>query len=97
MATYLILNLAFMLAVFIIARMSFHLPSKAIAVTLLVLLVLTAVFDNVIIGLDIVGYDSSKILGIYIGNAPIEDFMYAILAVMLVPVVWRKLGANHAK
>lgn len=45
------------------------------------LFVLTAVFDNLIVGLSIVDYDPAKILGIHIGVAPVEDFMYALLAV----------------
>ena len=96
MATYLILNLLFILAVYFVARIKLRKPSKAILVTLIVLITLTAVFDNVIVGLSIVDYDPSKILGIYVGYAPIEDFMYAVLAVMLVPIVWRKLGTRHA-
>lgn len=96
MATYLILNLVFMAAVYAATYAGFRKPSPAILVTLLALLVLTAVFDNVIVGLSIVGYDPAKILGVYVGVAPVEDFMYAILAVMLVPAVWRRLGAKHA-
>lgn len=69
----------------------------ALFVTLTALLILTAVFDNVIVGLDIVAYDSAKILGVYVGIAPIEDFIYAILAVAIVPAIWSKLGVNHAK
>lgn len=95
MATYLILNLVFIVGVYAAARVGFHKPSKVILVTLFALIALTAVFDNVIVGLSIVGYDPSKILGVYVGYAPIEDFMYAILAVIIVPVVWRKLGARH--
>lgn len=72
-------------------------PGKAIAVTLIILLVLTAVFDNVIVGLSIVGYDSEKILGAYIGYAPIEDFMYAVLAVLIVPAIWHILGTKHVQ
>lgn len=96
MTTYLLLNLAFMLAALVILRFKLGKPSRPIIITLIALLLLTAVFDNVLIGLSFIAYDTSKLLGIYIGNAPIEDFMYAILAVMLVPAVWHKLGAKHA-
>lgn len=97
MATYLILNLLFILVVCLVLRFRFRWPSRALFVTFIILMVLTAVFDNLIVGLSIVDYDPSKILGVRIGYAPIEDFMYAILAVILVPAVWHKIGASHAK
>jgi lycopene cyclase domain-containing protein len=97
MATYLILNIIFILIVCIVARVAFHRPSKAFVATFIVLIILTAVFDNVIVGLSIVDYDPAKILEIKIGFAPIEDFMYAVLAVIIVPIVWHRLGSKHAQ
>jgi lycopene cyclase domain-containing protein len=47
------------------------------------MLIGTAIFDNAIIGFGLVAYDESKITGIKIGLAPIEDFAYAIAAVLL--------------
>lgn len=96
MATYLILNLIFIAIVCIIARVTIHHPSKAFVATFVALIILTAIFDNVIVGLSIVDYDPSKILGAKIGFAPIEDFMYAVLAVIMVPIVWHRLGSKHA-
>lgn len=46
---------------------------------------LTAIFDNVIIGTGIVAYDEEKLLGIKILYAPIEDFAYTAVALVLVP------------
>lgn len=69
--------------------------SRALFITLASLLVLTAIFDNVIVGLNIVGYHPDKILGLYIGAAPVEDFFYALLAVIVIPAVWHRLGINH--
>ena len=43
----------------------------------------TAIFDNAIIGAGLVAYDETKILGLKIGLAPIEDFAYAIGVVLL--------------
>ena len=65
-----------------------NLPSLAWWLTLVVLIILTAVFDNLIIMLSIVDYDPSKILGLKVMNAPIEDFMYTLLAVIMVPAFW---------
>lgn len=46
---------------------------------------LTAIFDNVIIGTGIVAYDEDKLLGIKILYAPIEDFAYTAVALVLIP------------
>lgn len=97
MATYLILNLLFIAVICLAFAKWFRKPDKAILVTLLLLMLLTAIFDNVIVGLSIVGYDTSKIVGVYVGKAPVEDFMYAILAVIIVPTIWTKLGIHHAR
>lgn len=91
MATYLILNSLFMTAVFVAFKIKQRWPRRALLLTAVVLFVLTAVFDNIIIGLSIVDYDPAKILGVRIGVAPIEDFMYALFAVVIVPAIWSKL------
>ena len=62
------------------------------ASTLIVLLLFTAVFDNLIVGLGIVAYDPAKISGVFIGVAPIEDFAYSIAAVLVLPTLWGVLG-----
>ena len=62
--------------------------SKAVIVTLVVLIITTALFDSLIIAAGIVAYDTTKILGWYIGRAPIEDFAYAIFAGIAMPTLW---------
>ena len=52
---------------------------------------MTLVFDNVIIALGIVGYDATKISGLLLGLAPIEDFAYTVVSVMAVAIIWTKL------
>ena len=71
-------------------RVTLQKPMKPLVLTLIIILLLTAVFDSLIVGFGMVAYDPTKILGIKIGNAPIEDFFYALLAVMLVPVIWNR-------
>jgi lycopene cyclase domain-containing protein len=66
----------------------------ALLLTLATLLVLTGVFDNVIVGLGIVSYDNAKITGALIGVAPIEDFAYAIAAVFALPALWVLIPAK---
>ncbi|WIE65298.1 lycopene cyclase domain-containing protein [Curtobacterium sp. MCLR17_036] len=52
------------------------------------LLVMTIVFDNVIVGLGIVDYDAGLISGAKIGVIPVEDLAYAMSAVVLLPSLW---------
>lgn len=49
------------------------------------MLLMTLVFDNLIIGSGIVDYDYSKTAGIRLFLAPIEDFAYTLVALVLVP------------
>jgi lycopene cyclase domain-containing protein len=86
--TYLILNTVFMACIIGALHKYIAKPNTAWWVTLGALLVLTAIFDSVIIWAAIVGYDATKLLGIYVGYAPVEDFFYALLAAVLVPTLW---------
>lgn len=97
MATYLILNLCFLIGVVFLLRIKPRHPSRVWWLVLGLLLILTSVFDSLIITAEIVGYDTQKILGIYIGKAPIEDFFYAIVAVILVPSLWNKFGGAYER
>ena len=94
--TYAILSLAFLLgavgvAVAAVALRGQHrirpllLPAALAGV---VLMVLTAVFDNVMIGLGIMQYSDDAISGLRIGLAPIEDFAYPLAALILLPSLW---------
>lgn len=87
--TYLIMNLVFLVCIAVLFAQHLVKPTKAWWLTLIILLALTAVFDSFIIGAGIVGYDANKILGVYIGLAPVEDFFYAVLAVIIVPALWK--------
>jgi lycopene cyclase domain-containing protein len=60
-----------------------------------VMLVMTAVFDNIMIGVGLVGYDAKKISGVFIGIAPLEDFSYAVAALILLPSLWVLLGTRR--
>lgn len=60
-----------------------------------VLLVLTAVFDNVMIAAGLFTYPEHLISGVRIGLAPIEDFAYPLCAAFLVPAVFTLLGGSR--
>jgi lycopene cyclase domain-containing protein len=96
--TYWALNAIFMgvvAVVAIIALVTRRSPRwLAVVLGLGILLVLTAVFDNVMIGIGLVGYDRSLISGAFIGIAPLEDFAYAIAAAVLLPSIWTLIGGR---
>ena len=96
--TYWLLNLPF-LAVAALVALAAVLARRSprwrgIGLTAIVLLLATAVFDNVLVATGIVGYDASRISGMLVGVAPLEDFAYAVAAVVLLPSLWSLLGAS---
>lgn len=95
MATYLLMNIIFAAATLALLRVRPRRPSRVWWIMLTALLVLTAVFDSLMVYFAMIDYDPAKILGIRIGLAPIEDFFYAIYAAIIVPFIWNKLGRKH--
>ncbi|WP_285116300.1 lycopene cyclase domain-containing protein [Leifsonia sp. fls2-241-R2A-40a] len=53
-----------------------------------VVLVLTAVFDNLMIGVGFMTYDSARISGVRLGLVPLEDFAYPLAGLLLLPALW---------
>jgi lycopene cyclase domain-containing protein len=93
--TYLLLNLAFMVPIVIYkVIMRRYLPLTEVAILTAVLLVMTAIFDNFIVGTGIVDYDPDLISGVRIGYAPIEDFFYTLAAIVLIPSLWNWLRSR---
>lgn len=91
--TYLLLNsVAMALLVPFLGRI--RKPSRRLITTILTILALTAIFDPIIIAAGIVDYDTSKILGLYWFGAPVEDFFYALMAPMVIAVLWRRIGSR---
>lgn len=93
--TYLLLSVPFVAAAAIVAwagRPRGAGDARRRAVAMLVaagaLVVLTAVFDSVIVATGIVAYDDHQRLGWTIGLAPVEDFLYPLAGVLLLPAVW---------
>ena len=98
--TYLLLNLpflAFAAVVGIAALLARRSPRwRYVGLAAIPLLILTAIFDNILVGTGIVGYDETLISGAKIGVAPLEDFAYAIAALVLLPSLWALLGPRKA-
>ncbi len=94
--TYWSLNAIFLtvvVALAIIARRWLNWP--ALGISLAMLLVMTAVFDNIMIGIGLVAYNGSLISGAFIGVAPVEDFAYAVAAAVGLPSLWVLLGRRR--
>ncbi len=65
---------------------------RALRLAALLTLFMTLIFDNLIILAGIVGYDERLISGIKLGVAPIEDFSYTLVGLVLIPLTWELLG-----
>jgi lycopene cyclase domain-containing protein len=87
--TYLALNAGFLAVVAVVAIIAARRQNwAALVLTGAVVLVFTAVFDNIIIAVGLVAYDPTHISGIRIGIAPLEDFAYALAAILGLPSLW---------
>lgn len=53
-----------------------------------VVLALTAVFDNLMIGAGLMTYTDANISGARLGLVPLEDFTYPLAALLLLPALW---------
>lgn len=96
--TYLLLNIIFLVIAISILVLSRKLRwNSAMTWTMIVLIVATAIFDSLIVGVEIVAYDEAKILGLRAGQAPIEDFFYAILAGIIIPTIWNWRLSNDGE
>ncbi|SNS63085.1 lycopene cyclase domain-containing protein [Micrococcales bacterium KH10] len=60
----------------------------AVAGTILVLVVLTAIFDNLMIAANLFHYAPDTLMGLSLGLAPLEDFSYPIAVALLLPALW---------
>ncbi|HWS57308.1 MAG TPA: lycopene cyclase domain-containing protein [Actinotalea sp.] len=102
--TYLLVSLPFVAAavgVLVVARRRSRraggpgMPDlAAVGAALGVLLVLTAVFDNLMISVGLVDYSADRILGLRLGVAPVEDFTYPVAGALLLPALWHLLGGR---
>ena len=99
--TYTLLNAVFLAVVSLVAIAAVVVRrsprSRAVGLAALLLLTMTAIFDNVIIGTGLVAYDDSLISGVRIGLAPIEDFAYTVAALVLLPAVWELLARRRPR
>lgn len=89
--TYLLISLPFLILGVILWVLRRNSAPRQLAVTAIVaviLLVLTAIFDNLMIWGELVGYGDAQRLGLQIGFVPIEDFFYPLFVALIVPAFW---------
>ena len=93
--TYWALNVVFLLPVVVVAALAWRrLRWAAVGLCAALLLIATAVFDNLMISVGLVAYDPTRITGLFIGVAPVEDFAYTVAAVVGLPSLWVLLGRH---
>lgn len=98
--TYPLIVLPFVVTTAVVVALTVRRPRFAArmgasAIAALVLVVLTAVFDNVMIALDLFTYPPEHLSGLRIGLAPLEDFSYPVCAAFLVPAVFVLLSRSE--
>ena len=77
----------------VLARRRGHrIPLLPTVIAAVVLVILTAVFDSVMIAAGLFTYVDAQIWGPRIGLAPIEDFSYPLALAILLPGVWELAG-----
>lgn len=99
--TYALIIVPFFVATVVVTvasalRPGFRRRVAASALGAIVLVVLTAIFDNVMIALDLFTYPPEHLSGIRVGLAPIEDFSYPVCAAFLLPAVFALLSRREA-
>ena len=83
------------IAALMIRRISVGQAITTAGLTMIVLVVLTAVFDNLMISVGLFDYGHAQLAGLYIGKAPIEDFTYPVVATLFVTgIYWLCGGAK---
>lgn len=68
-----------------------------VAVTLVVLVVLTVVFDSLMISADLFRYDAVALVGLTVWRTPVEDLAWPVAAALALPSVWVLLAPVPAR
>ena len=98
--TYTLISIPFAVTTAIVTLLTLRRPRfgarmRASALSAVVLIVLTAVFDNLMIAAGFITYPDEHLSGLFIGLAPLEDFSYSVCAAFLVPSVFALLGRRN--
>lgn len=98
--TYLLIVLPFVALTAVVVLLTASRPGfgrrmTASAIAAGILILLTAVFDNLMIAAGLFTYPDGLISGMRVGLAPIEDFAYPLCAAFLVPAVFVLLAPSR--
>lgn len=69
----------------------------SVAVAMAALVVLTVVFDSLMVSVDLFRYDQSRTLGVDVLLAPLEDLTWPIASALLLPSLWRLARRDRSK
>jgi lycopene cyclase domain-containing protein len=93
--TYWLINIPFLLVAALVLGVALGRKASPRAlpwlISAVVMMALTAIFDNAIIGSGLVAYDPELLSGVMVGVAPLEDFSYTLAALMMIPALWHLL------
>ena len=94
--TYLLLSAAFLAVAAVVAAIGWRRAprghGRAVAISALVLVLLTIAFDSIMIATGLFDYADAHIWGVRIVLAPVEDLAYPIAGVLLLSGLWNILG-----
>jgi len=100
MFTYIVMGLpfiSFVLLLDIAILKTWVIKKRETWVIMSIMVLLTLIFDQLLTGLPIVFYDDSKRIGVELGYAPIEDFTYTFVVVILVGAILKYKGLHEKK
>lgn len=97
--SYFLLSIPFLVFTVLLVLLSLRKPGAKrrllfSTLTALVLVVLTAIFDNVMIASGLVGYPKGASSGLRIGVAPLEDFLYPLVIAFAMPALGALLPSS---
>lgn len=94
--TYVLLSAAFLAVAAVVAAIGWRRAprghGRAVAISALVLVLLTIAFDSIMIATGLFDYADAHIWGVRIVLAPVEDLAYPIAGVLLLSGLWNILG-----
>jgi small toxic polypeptide LdrA/B/C/D len=90
--TYLTLNILFMVVAILLIGIPKYSSRRLFAGVIIILFILTLIFDSMLVSFHIISYTQFKIVGLHLGTAPIEDFFYPLLAAIIIPKIWQRIG-----
>ena len=92
---YLLLSAGFLAVAIVVAAIGWRRAprghGRAVAISALVLVVLTVAFDSIMIAAGLFGYSEAQIWGVRLGLAPIEDLAYPLAGVLLLSGAWNMM------